>query len=208
MLISYKHKFIFIKTRKSAGTSIQAQLRTHCGEDDTITAVAPAEGFPDSFNKGLNSEGWFPHDGWTKVRREVGKKIWEKYFVFSFERNSWDKIVSHYHWDSYFSLARGDDEVPFGYYCERVAGQLSDFELYGIKDGLAVDFVGQYETLEEDYKYVCSEIGIKYSELPKLKAFSRPVPKKPYQSYYTDETKKIIEKHFAREINLFGYTCE
>ena len=37
MIVSHKHKFIFFKTRKTAGSSIQVALAKHCGEDDIIT---------------------------------------------------------------------------------------------------------------------------------------------------------------------------
>ena len=34
MIVSHKHKFIFLKTQKTAGTSLQVALSEHCGEDD------------------------------------------------------------------------------------------------------------------------------------------------------------------------------
>lgn len=41
MIISHKHKFIFVKTRKTAGTSVEIALSRHLGPDDIITPISP-----------------------------------------------------------------------------------------------------------------------------------------------------------------------
>ena len=43
MIISHKHKFIFIKTRKTAGTSIELFLSRFCGPEDIITPFQSPE---------------------------------------------------------------------------------------------------------------------------------------------------------------------
>lgn len=43
MIISHKHKFIFLKTRKTAGTSIEISLSRYCGKDDVITPITPED---------------------------------------------------------------------------------------------------------------------------------------------------------------------
>src|SRR5215471_4733089 len=41
MILSYKYKFIFIKTAKTAGTSIEYFLSKHCGPQDIVTPIVP-----------------------------------------------------------------------------------------------------------------------------------------------------------------------
>src|SRR5438874_13562449 len=41
MSISHKHKFIFIKTVKTAATSLEVFLSQHCGPDDVLTLFDP-----------------------------------------------------------------------------------------------------------------------------------------------------------------------
>lgn len=41
MIISHAHRFVFIKTRKTAGTSIEIELSKHCGPEDIITTISP-----------------------------------------------------------------------------------------------------------------------------------------------------------------------
>ena len=39
MIISHKYKFIFLKTTKTAGTSVEISLSRFCGDDDIITPI-------------------------------------------------------------------------------------------------------------------------------------------------------------------------
>ena len=41
MIISHKYRFIFVKTRKTAGTSVEAYLSQHCGDSDVLTPIHP-----------------------------------------------------------------------------------------------------------------------------------------------------------------------
>lgn len=62
MILSYKHKFLFIKGRKVAGTSVEAMLSMICGPEDIITPITPIDekrrmlaGSPGARNYGLTS---------------------------------------------------------------------------------------------------------------------------------------------------------
>ncbi|WP_147274852.1 hypothetical protein [Ferruginivarius sediminum] len=43
MIVSFVHKFIFVKTRKVAGTSVELALAPNCGPEDIITPTVPTE---------------------------------------------------------------------------------------------------------------------------------------------------------------------
>ena len=43
MIISHRHRYIFIKTHKTAGTSVEISLSRFAGPDDVLTPVAPRD---------------------------------------------------------------------------------------------------------------------------------------------------------------------
>ena len=71
MIISHKHKFIFFKSKKTAGSSIQVTLAKHCGEDDIITGQYQDGIDDETHSTGLNMDKFFtnhPHPP-TRVAR-------------------------------------------------------------------------------------------------------------------------------------------
>ena len=123
MIISHKHKFIFIKTNKTAGTSIEIALSKFCGPNDIITPISPEDektrmdlGYPGPQNyqsriwqygiwnaikwtiKGGKRPHFYNHISAKEVISIIGKKKWDTYYTFCFERNPWDRIISLYYW--------------------------------------------------------------------------------------------------------------
>ena len=39
MIVSHAHKFIFIKTKKTAGTSLEIALSKYCGAEDVLAPL-------------------------------------------------------------------------------------------------------------------------------------------------------------------------
>ena len=39
MILSHKHRYIFIKSKKTAGSSVQFALEKHCGKEDIFTRI-------------------------------------------------------------------------------------------------------------------------------------------------------------------------
>ena len=111
MIISHRHKFIFLKARKVAGTSVEVALAQHCGDGDIVTPVGefnPKWDEEEYDHPGTKRRGYGRHSTLIPVRRRLGRKLWDAYFKFAIVRNPWDLVVSQYHW-----ATRGDDWHPF-----------------------------------------------------------------------------------------------
>ncbi len=66
---------------------------------------------------------------------------------------------------------------------------------------MVVSWINRTETLDEDMEALAREKGFEYQRgRPK-----RVSPRKGLDHYYSDSLREVIEKHYIREINLFGY---
>ena len=204
MIISHKYKFIFIKTTKTAGTSLEVALSKYCGEGDIITAISP----PVETHKPKNNQGFYNHMSINEIKIKIKPHTYKNYFKFTFERNPYDKMVSWYWWIK----QQHNINENFKEFClkcdDGTYGLPLDFEKYSMDGKIAVDYVGKYESLELDFQKICKNLGIPFDEkLTKQKGSSRET-KEHFSTYYDNETKGIVEKYFSRELKLFQYLFE
>ena len=86
------------------------------------------------------------------------------------------------------------------------AARLNNYEIYSLDGEPCVDFLGRFETLEEDFRRALGEIGLAFEhELPRAKAGIRKNGKH-YRDYYDDHTRAVVGEWYAREIKLLGYS--
>lgn len=195
MIVSHKYRFIFIKTVKTAGTSIETYLSGVCGDEDIVTPVDP----PEAGHRPRNHAGFYNHMQGREIRARLGQEVWSGYFKFCFERNPWDKMVS---WYFYWKTRFDQPAVSFQEFLQRRHFP-RDFDKYSIDDGIAVDFIGQYENLLDDFRRVCGHLGIPVPErLPRAKDGQR---ENRQGEMYTETTRTLVAVEFAREIQYFGY---
>jgi hypothetical protein len=226
MIISHSRRFIFIKSAKTAGTSLEAALSNYCGGSDVVTPLGDYEFNRDEagrwVHRSMNAEGFEQHDWGVTIRDKVGLAVWTSYFKFSIARNPWDRVVSLFNWK-----ARNDRSLKpktgllgkiglpvdgLGEVRRRFAEfVLGDWEtndrFYIIDDELCVDLVIRYESLADDTLGICRRIGVPPIELPRLKSGFRP-GQYHYSQYYDETTKAIVAERHQNDLRLFGYRFE
>lgn len=218
MLISYKHKFIFIHNYKVAGISINIALRSYSINNPTKCLFV---------NKFLEKSGVFgfqlnriirkipviysfdEHDSAINIKKKLPQEIWDNYFKFGIVRNPWDWQVSLYHYILERKKHWAHEEVKkcsdFNDYIESgkfKIGHPSQNHFFTNENGdLMVDYIAKFETLEDDFKTICNRIGI-INELPHLNKSQRD----DYRKYYNAKTKQLVEEYFKKDIELFNYS--
>ena len=230
MIISNKYKFIFIKTAKTAGTTIEVFLSQQCGPMDIVTPIAPpiAGHKPRNYKGFINPvpeiidrpaklfsvlrrtltsrEKFYNHMPASLVQKRIPSQVWNSYFKFSVERNPWDKVLSHYHMHN----AREGGSLSLGEYLARGRFPINYFR-YTNDSGakIIVDRVLRYENLLAELSEVFSQLRIPFDGKLGVKAKSEyRTDRRPYQQVFNEKQRRIVENAFAREIGLHGYRFE
>jgi hypothetical protein len=228
MIISHKYKFIFLKTKKTAGTSIEIALSKYCGADDIITPISPEDekkrcdlgylrpqnylspiwdyGVQDMIKaliKGNKKKRFHNHISAKKVKARIGEQVWDSYYKFCFERNPWDRIISLYYFN-YRSEPRPTISEFVGSTIP-LSLKRGGFEIYTIDGQIAVDKICRFENLSEELEVIRKQLGIPEKlDLPRAKSTFRK-DKRSYRDILGEAEKEKIEELFRDEINLFGY---
>lgn len=226
-IISHRHKFIFLKTRKTAGTSIQAWLLGHLGPRDVIVSdrdlvplTRPFFSTPSQTTRWREREIWIkqrlprlglrhmklkPHSEARLVRNVVGNRIWRQYRKFVVVRNPWERMISAWRFRQYltgtlFSL----DEMLDAR--ENNSSEIKDrgnWLFYTIDDEIVADTIIRYERLNEGLAAVAERLGLPPPVLPRYKSGLRQPT--DVVANLTDTQIARIERLDRNEIEAFGY---
>ena len=180
--------FVFIHINKTGGTS-----------------VAKAIGLPRK-----------RHLTVSEVQEIIGTEAWGQAYTFAFVRNPFDRAVSLYRYRVKTNqTGLGDGHLSFKEWVQKTMGSEQDSRYYDkpknfqaqvdwlkTSNGkIGLNFIGRFEEIGKDFETIRKAIQIE-NTLPHLNATTS---KKPFQSYYDEETRAIVANWYREDLNYFGY---
>jgi len=221
MLVSHRKQFIFIKSAKTAGTSIEEYFEPWCLPEGAYVpqhgrpAAVTAQGVVGARNRKYHdtADGFISHLQADGVRARVGEEIWRRYFKFTCVRNPFDKVVSWFHMQVPREERAALADLEFARVREMFRNWLiifpntpNDQGYAAIDDEIVVDGLIRYERLMDDLEAACRRIGVPFEpdRMPQRKVGMRSgFP--GYRDYYTAETRQVVADRFAWEFAHFDY---
>lgn len=219
MLVSHSHKFIYTKTVKTGGTSVESYFERFCMPGDEWTESHwRYEHVSESGivgHRGPNMPGncgWWNHMSARLIRQRVGEEIWNGYLKFCVIRNPYDKVISAF----YFFRRRSNphmefsdpelDRELFGQWVQSGYKLPIDNDKFLIDGTFCLDDVIRHESLHQDLERICGRLGVQWnlSWLPVFKTGVRPKYASA-EALYTDKSRKVVETAFAFELDYFKY---
>ena len=161
----------------------------------------------------------------NKIQSEIVKK---SYYKAVFVRNPWDRFISGYldlqkhvpgRFSKRYNIWATQEETPNWYkewdfknfedFCMRFksSGWSEDrhfkpqLDFMTIDNNISVNFVGRFENLNDDYQRILKNIGSEQLSLPHIHKSDRS----RYRTYYSEESKALVEEFYKKDIQEFGY---
>ena len=201
MLLSHKYKFIFIKTKKTAGTSIEIELNKLMSDKDIVTPIKPShpDHKPRNYIYGKNK--LFNHIMITDLKKIIPENIYKTYYKFCVEREPVDKCISHYSMLKNSSTHNyATKNLSWEEYIRSKNFPIDTKKYTDEQNNICVDKIIKYENLNKEMFLLASQLGFELSGI-------RERAKSNFRENINikESDKKIIYEFFAESNKITGY---
>jgi hypothetical protein len=220
MLCSHSKKFIYFKTKKTGGTSVEVFFEPYCHDADAAQEEHRDLSISKSGIIGYRGRAWvgkpfYNHMPASEILSRLGSDVFRSYTKFNVVRNPYDKVVSMFWFltpsDLRDHLKSSSFETARSYFrlfikSPRFADAL-DWYIYTIDDKVVSDFIIRFENMHHDLKILCEKLRIEFDP-SKLKNFKSDFRcrNEHFSEYYDSDTSKTVQTHFSSELSYFDYS--
>ena len=218
MLVSHTKKFIFLKTVKTGGTSVEGALERYCLPPGTPT---PLHARPETVSEygivGARQEyldsydTYYSHMPAAELRGHLGEDVWDSYSKFTVVRHPYEKAISSF----FFNHSRNNtvfaehevDEARQAFQAFVRNKQFArDQHIYTLNGKLAIDRALRHESLVDDLCMLSAHLHLDFQpeHLPNFKSGLRP-GLATTANFITPELAAILDQAFQFEFDHFGY---
>ena len=223
VLVSHPAKFIYMKTRKTAGTTVEMYFERFCVPEgaysgaEVVTETVSPVGVIGSRRSGKRpGDVWRNHMPAREVKALVGAEVWGRYLKFAAVRNPYATVLSSYFWknarsypdsDAGFERARRDFAAFVRGRPLRGRSWGNDADIVGIDGAMQMDMLVRQEQLADDTKAVCDRLGLPWNpeRLVHTKKTAGAPRAYPLQDFYTEETAAIVRREFDWVFSRLDY---
>lgn len=216
MLVSFAHRFALIRTRKTAGTSVEMALQPLCGPAPTGERQAAVVS-----DRGIVGARMVPTGEATELDRtwhahltaaEMARRLpdWPALLKVTTVRDPFDRMVSAFHWER---AVRGEGalgpsgEVRAFRAFVATGWWADDRDTVFVEGRYAPDVTLRHESLADDLRVLLRRLGAPDLPLPHAKA-TRGRRGLALPDYYDAPTARIVRDRHAWVFDLFGYDRE
>lgn len=192
-MVNHDYEFIFAHTPKCGGISIEHSLP--------------------------NGELCNSHILIKDYKKIFNHKL-DHYFKFSCARSPWDRLVSlyffwkqqdesspHWKWDKSACLFIREQNLSFKKFLQ--ACFVDRLDVFWKRQHImpscsfarGADYVIQFDSMQDDFNYVCDKLNLPRKILPKLNSSKHS----HYSQYYDEYSKNLIGHVYNKDIELFNY---
>ena len=208
MIVSVKHRFIYIKNRKVGGSSLEKYLidKLVDKKTDIHTGTSTNEYSNNNIsrNDGGTVSGHLAIIDIAKILNKTIDQLISNFYIFSVERNPYDKCVSSY----FFSKKNNESLLEFLKSTKNIP---TDWGKYTINNNI-IGTVYKYENFSKMFDELNFSLNLNSNNLLKFDEFSaynlksehRP-KNETYNKYYDEESINFVKDTFKRELVRFGY---
>ena len=201
-MISFQKRFLFVHIPKTAGNSIQSVLCDY--SEDQLVALRKEQDGIERF--GLRNPNYKvkKHSMLSEYHDALGDEQFRKLYKFTCVRNPWDRMVSYY-----FTPTQNSETWNLKKFRRIISKAVSVADYLRLDDReedpfANADYIMRFENLADDFRAVCTTLGISPLSLPQYNRSNRD----HYSKYYDDELREFVRTRFASEIEWFNYTFE